>query len=141
MRENMGLFRGKRWEKSVFDKTDWLYGSLIDSGNHGQVAIYPWFDGSSTMSVRKLVYARMEGVNPETLGECTGLKDKNGELIFEGDIVDILTENEEIGVVAYEDGGFLVNADGFSIDFHANINGADLEVIGNIHDNPELLEV
>ena len=78
-------------------------------------------------------------VVPETVGQYTGLNDKNGKRIFEGDIVDILTENEEIGVVAYEDGGFLVDADGFCVDFHANINGTDLEIIGNVHDNPELL--
>lgn len=80
-------------------------------------------------------------VIPETVGQYTGLTDKNGNKIFEGDIVDILTENEEIGVVAYDDGGFLVNADGFCVDFINNINGTDVEVIGNIHDNPELLEV
>ena len=79
-------------------------------------------------------------VYDSTVGQFTGLTDKNGKKIFEGDIVDILTENEEIGVVEYEDGGFLVSADGFCVDFHSNIYGTDLEVIGNIHDNPELLE-
>ena len=80
-------------------------------------------------------------VLPETVGQFTGLLDRYGKKIFEGDIVDILTESEEIGVVAYDDGGFWVNADGFCVDFHSNINGTDLEVIGNIHDNPELVEV
>ena len=80
-------------------------------------------------------------VDPATVGQYTGLKDKNGKRIFEGDIVDILTENEEIGVVEYEDGGFLVSADGFCVDFHANINGTDLDVIGNKWDNSEWLEV
>ena len=79
-------------------------------------------------------------IKPETVGQFTGLTDKNGKKIFEGDIVDILTENEEIGFVAYDDGGFLVKANGFCVDFHANINGTDLEIIGNIHDNPEMLE-
>ncbi|MDY2597036.1 MAG: YopX family protein [Eubacteriales bacterium] len=78
-------------------------------------------------------------VDPSTVGQYTGLKDKNGKKIFEGDIVDILTENEEIGVIEYDDGGFQVEADGFIVDFHANINGTDLEVIGNIHDNKSLL--
>lgn len=79
-------------------------------------------------------------VDPSTVGQYTGLTDETGKRIFEGDIVDILTENEEIGTVTYEDGGFWVEADGFCVDFHSNINGTDLEVIGNIHDNPELVK-
>lgn len=78
-------------------------------------------------------------VHPSTVGQFTGLTDRNGTKIFEGDIVNILTENEESGVVEWENGGFVVNADGFCVDFHTNINGTDLEVIGNIHDNPELI--
>lgn len=76
----------------------------------------------------------------ESIGQFTGLTDKNGKKIFEGDVVDILTENEEIGVITYDEGGFVVKADGFCVDFHNNINGTDLEVIGNIHDNPVYLE-
>ena len=67
--------------------------------------------------------------------------DRNGNKIFEGDIVNILTENEEIGVIVYEDGGFIVRADKFSIDFINNINGTDVEVIGNKYDNPKLMEI
>lgn len=59
--------------------------------------------------------------------------------IFEGDIVDILTENEERGVITYENGGFVVKASTFVVDFMSNINGEDVEVLGNIVDNPELL--
>ena len=80
-----------------------------------------------------------EVVDPETVGQFTGLVDKDGRKIFEGDIVDILTENEEIGVVKWDDGGFIVSADGFCVDFQHNIYGKDVEVIGNIHDNPELI--
>lgn len=75
----------------------------------------------------------------DTVGQYTGLTDRNGNKIFEGDIVNILTENEEIGVIVYEDGGFIVRADKFSVDFINNINGTDVEVIGNKYDNPELL--
>lgn len=76
----------------------------------------------------------------DTVGQYTGLTDRNGNKIFEGDIVNILTENEEIGIIVYEDGGFIVRADKFSIDFINNINGSDIEVIDNIHDNPKALK-
>lgn len=77
----------------------------------------------------------------DTVGQHTGLTDRNGNKIFEGDIVNILTENEEIGIIVYEDGGFIVRADKFSIDFINNINGTDVEVIGNKYDNPKLMEI
>ena len=77
----------------------------------------------------------------DTVGQYTGLTDRNGNKIFEGDIVNILTENEEIGVIVYEDGGFIVHADKFSIDFINNINGTDVEVLGNKYDNPKLMEI
>ena len=76
----------------------------------------------------------------DTVGQYTGLTDRNGNKIFEGDIVNILTEYEEIGVIVYEDGGFIVCVDDFFIDFINNINGTDVvEVIGNKYDDPELL--
>lgn len=125
------LFRGKRtdnaeWVEGHYHYSNWYLPpsmKIVDTTHH----ILPIGHGDSYK------------VAPETVGQFTGLTDKNGKKIFEGDIVDILTENEEIGVVEYEDGGFLVSADGFCVDFHSNINGTDLEVIGNIHDNPELL--
>ena len=134
------LFRGKR-----VDNGEWVEGSLILTTSTKEKAYVVdscyCYDGC----INEDGYADFDRLNafeviPETVGQFTGLTDKNGKKIFEGDIVDILTENEEIGVVAYDDGGFLVNADGFCVDFHANINGTDLEIISNIHDNPELLK-
>ena len=118
------LFRGKRLSDG-----GWSYGNLRIA-NTGVTIIVP----------NDTPLGKYGKVDPEAVGQFTGLTDKNGVKIFEGDVVDILTENEEIGVVKYEDGGFLVSADGFCVDFHSNINGTDLEVIGNIFDNPELVK-
>ena len=130
------LFRGKR----IFDNSQWVEGCLLKVTLDGETWHLIFGDDfqRSGLGITAMQHA---AVNPATVGQYTGLKDKNGKRIFEGDIVDILTENEEIGVVKYEDGGFLVSADGFCIDFHANINGTDLDVIGNKWDNSEWLEV
>ena len=127
------LFRGKNKDCGV-----WVEGGLISVNDceHGMVtAIIPHNCEAYRFNISG------EYVIPETVGQFTVLFDKNRNRIFEGDIVDILTENEEIGVIVYDEGGFVVKADGFCVDFHTNIDGKDLEVIGNIHDNPELLEV
>lgn len=149
------LFRGKKIKTSVFDETDWIYGSLIDSGNHEQVAIYPWLNGASTMSVRQLVYARMEGVKPETVGQFTGKTDISGKEIFEDDIVVYKDcyDSQCKGIVRYCAPEFLVEVTGRFKHHHRLIDSEHIndghcsftakykyKVIGNIHDNPELLE-
>lgn len=129
------LFRGKRK-----DNGDWVHGDL--SYHHdGRVFTRCWdrlgFDPA---------YNAYE-VNPETVGQFTGLTDKNGKKIFEGDIVlfDYIGRNRGVhgkAAVDFNNGKFgvfwgwhkeFVTLDGFT--------NTTLEVIGNIHDNPELLEV
>lgn len=129
------LFRGKLDERI----DEWIKGSFWYDRDHTAHIIGSRYWGE--MSKDELLSLELISwtVIPETVGQYTGLTDKNGKKIFEGDIVDILTENEEIGVVKYDDGGFQVEANGFIVDFHTNINGTDLEVIGNIYDNPELI--
>ena len=77
--------------------------------------------------------------NEIELMQYTMLKDNNNDEIYEEDIVEILTEVEEYGVVKFSDGAFYVEADGFRVNFYDNIVGGDVVVIGNIYENPELL--
>ena len=84
------------------------------------------------------------------LMQSTGLKDKNGIEIFEGDILKIQTfdfyskkiNDEYIGQVCFSRGGFFVLTDGHHTNFClCGKSTATMEVIGNMYENPELLEV
>ena len=76
----------------------------------------------------------------DTVGQYTGIRDRNEKQIFEGDIVDIF-KNEERGVIQWDEdtARFVISMSGVVADFD-NYWGKDLEVIGNIYDNPDLCE-
>lgn len=128
------LFRGKR-----IDKNEWVEGDVIHLPNG--------------IAILANGYAY---VIPETVGQYTGLKDKNGKMIFEGDVVKgVAFSTDFIGVIIWieEIAGFGVRYFNNKREPTAWENSSILkmiqkghkdkfaaEIIGNIHDNPELLE-
>ena len=119
------LFRGKR-----LDNGEWEYGSLLIFPNTGRAKILCWNNSD-------LEFDQSE-VDPATVGQHTGLYDTNGEPIFEGDIVEA---EGEFGKIEYSESEAMFQAvfDGWCVDFD-HFRGSDVEVIGNIHDSPGLLE-
>ena len=123
------LFRGKR-----IDNGEWVFGHFYESKGNGK-NVHRIYNGN---------IFRHDTVCPETVGQYTGLTDKNGEKIFEGDIVNglFLFERPIKAVVTFQDGAFGLRwPRGSVIEFSAftSLCNVEYEVIGNIHDNPELL--
>ena len=124
------LFRGKR------KNGQWVYGSLVVSENIDPAIYYEVGNGL----VKQLDWCY---VSPETIGQYTGRKDKNRVKIFEGDIV-IIGEKLKAKVVYY-DGAFRMQSE-FSptptdtTDMGYMMREFSVRIIGNIHDNPELLK-
>lgn len=128
------LFRGKRE-----DNGEWAVGDLLVNDIEGKAAIRD----RSTCGVTPVI--------PRTVGEYTGLKDQNAKKIFEGDIVrhrDEFWRTPMQSVVEYcvdkwnypafdlKDNDY-EEANGLQLAHERDI---ELEVIGNIYDNPEMLE-
>ena len=80
-------------------------------------------------------------VDPDTLCQYTGLTDKNGKRIWENDIIELPGEDGYFVCEWQEDTArFVLNGEGLTVDFD-NYWSYEVEVIGNIFDNPDLLEV
>lgn len=136
------LFRGKlKTDNGEYKKGDWVYGDFVTLIDGKEKHLH--------------IYGKGE-VKAETVGQYTGLIDKNGTKIFEDDIVkctDTFSDYEFIAVVMFGNPKGEYNW-GFQLNriSGANANtdillwvdveetGAFIEIIGNIHDNPELLE-
>lgn len=135
------LFRGKTTskEKGEFNNT-WVYGDLIK--NKDKYYIHPQANVVTVSGeLGKIIV--MHEVIPETVGQWTGLFDKNGKKIFEGDILD--TPGWIVSYCADTNAGLGMNA-GWYIQRDNFTSWLELEnseghvVLGNIHDNPELLK-
>lgn len=134
------LFKGKR----VYD-SEWVEGFYYSDPENGvfiQDFEYIQDNGNSfdepPHGYFKRVYAQ---VHPETVCQFTGLLDKNGNKIFEGDKLkchEFYSDEPYTTTVRFEDGGFLVDVQGF--DYNITCIGfleddIELEIIGNTFDN------
>lgn len=120
------LFRGKK-----LSCAEWVYGSLVICGNKYYIYVHR--------------YGVAFEVIPETIGQYTGLKDKSGTKIFAGDIVKwrferVWKTEYHISTIVWDYfmSGWRLTVQGGNAKMRKDI---EYEILGNIHDNPELLEV
>lgn len=119
MAEREILFRGKR-----IDNGEWI----TDSETYIRDGDGIWLSDENLNVVT---------VIPETVGQFTGLTDKNGRRIFEGDIVDYISSD----VIGNPKTGTIIVEDMTDYDTMIYLNHSDeLQIIGNIHDNTEILK-
>lgn len=126
------LFRGIARD---FNSRDWVYGSLLDKVYGG----YPAILTDAAIEDDGALFVQPTYVERDSISQYTGKKDKNGVKIFEGDIVEfVCTSFRMVGNVVYIENRYMINDiyDGEQ-DWE---DWKELEVIGNIYDNPELLE-
>ena len=129
--EDRYLFRGK------YSSTgEWLVGNLVEYAGTSQI----WVQTDNG----KWNYI----VDPATVGQCTAIRDANDALIFEGDIVRFTSRvspySEKVGFVAWRRGQYSIYC-GSERSLHMydfdELVVKRIEIIGNVHDNSELLEV
>ena len=117
-------FKGKR-----IDNGEWIYGSYVPHYNFFGTIKDEMVDENGNLFE----------VAPSTVGQYTGLKDKNGKEIYEDDI--LLDESGAYAVVYYSMGSFCVDfGEGFDLQYFTDSIHEICYVAGNIHDNPELLK-
>jgi len=154
-------YRGKR-----YDNGKWVYGSLIALDDECQY-IVPRFEGASTAPVYQIVRCTMEAIDSATVGVYTGRKDMHDKELYQGDVICFtywwfdghVAESHLIGEIVYlpeymsfglrgvkneewirHIGGEEGDEDTAPFAFW-NFDEADFVKLGNVHDNPELLEI
>ena len=123
-------FRGKR-----LDNGEWLYGDLMHD-NHGGCYVYP-LDSLGLFTENK--------VANDTIGQFTGLVDKKGVKIFEGDVV-LWDRDQKMYVVVFRNGMFYASVEECNPHIYGGFplwclcaEEQYCTIVGNIYDNPELL--
>lgn len=112
---------------------EWVYGDLHLMSNKPHIHSDPF---------------TRHAINVETIGQYTGLKDKNGKEVYEGDIIRSFDSNEEaiLHCIVWEEARFVALYKGRNFRSKCFLNQDwldefDKEVIGNICDNPKLMEM
>ena len=128
-------FRGK----SIYSE-DWLYGSLVKIEKDRYAVIPPLND------IERGKIIGMYEVYPETVGQFTGLLDKNGKEIYEGDILHTITfgfnPEEYTAIILYRNCSFQLS-NGRNLFYFGQSDLTKMDdtiVIGNIYDNPDLIK-
>jgi len=127
-------FRGKATREEYGRECEWVYGFYRNPPPCAFASISEWSDHGWN-SVR---------VDPSTVGQYTGLKDVDGTEVYEGDLIEAPHDNGELCPVVFERGGFgfIIRYDQTFLSFDGLLDGQikRIKAVGNIHDNPELME-
>lgn len=137
------LFRGK-----LEYNGKWIYGDLLQYEN-GDVAIFG--EKLSSFGCECTEMLKRDRVIPDTIGQYTGLKDKDGNKIFEGDILEYIGKRKDNmnkvyrRKVVFHEGMFALLSKELqaysALKHHCMEDGRFAwRVIGNVHDNPELMK-
>lgn len=119
-------FKFRAWDK---ENKKYIYG--VEKG----LEFY-----STAGNLRVMTLAEIAESSKYNLEQCTGLKDKKGKLIYEGDIVETHDYTTEHSQIVWDKGCYVLKSKDAAIYEHLSNYEKQCAIIGNIHENPELLE-